>query len=146
MSSPPEEDLSSRLAAFIARESGAPESTVRVTGMQRLAGGASRELWSLDAEWDTNADGGARRLELVLRRDPPGRTGDSDRVTEFELLRRAESAGVPVPRVHWASSDPRVLDTSFFLMERLTGETIPRRLLRDDAYAPARESLVGCLH
>ncbi|MBW2316877.1 MAG: phosphotransferase family protein, partial [Deltaproteobacteria bacterium] len=57
--------------------------------------------------------------------------------------RRAESAGVPVPRVHWASSDPRVLDTSFFLMERLTGETIPRRLLRDDAYAPARESLVG---
>jgi len=98
--------LSARLAAFIARETGSPEGSVCVTGMARLAGGASRELWSLDAEWDERAPGGTRRLELVLRRDPPGRTGDfSERRVEFELLRRAAASRVPVPRVHWASSD-----------------------------------------
>ena len=138
------EDLSARLAEFVARESGAPEGSVRISGMQRLAGGSSRELWSLDAEWDERAEGGPRRLELVLRRDPPGRTGDfSDRRLEFELLRRAEATGVPVPRVHWACSEPAALDTPFFLMARLTGETIPRRLLRDDVYARAREAMVG---
>lgn len=137
------EDLAARLAAFIAQASGAPEDSVRVTGLARLAGGASRELWSLDAEWDASAPGGPRRLELVLRRDPPGRTGDfSDRLLEFELLRCAEVGGVPVPRVHWASADPGVLDTPFFLMDRLSGETIPRRLLRDEAYAAAREGMV----
>jgi len=140
------EDLSTRLAAFIARESGAPEASVRVSDMTRLAGGASRELWSLDAEWDARAEGGPRRLGLVLRRDPPGRIGDfSDRRLEFELLRRADAGGVPVPRVHWACTNAEVLDTPFFLMDRLEGETIPRRLLRDEAYAAAREGMVGRL-
>jgi aminoglycoside phosphotransferase (APT) family kinase protein len=31
-----------------------------------------------------------------------------------------------------------VLDSAFFIMDRIEGETIPRRLLRDDAYADAR--------
>jgi aminoglycoside phosphotransferase (APT) family kinase protein len=138
------EDLARRLAEFIEQESGSPDGSVTVTGLRRLAGGASRELWSLDAELDARAEGGPRTLELVLRRDPPGRTGDfSDRRLEFELLRCARGAGVPVPRVHWACSDPGVLETPFFLMERLEGETIPRRLLRDEAYARAREGMVG---
>jgi len=140
------EDLVVRLTAFIAQQSGAPEGSVRVTGLARLAGGASRELWRLDAEWDESAPDGPRRLELVLRRDPPGRSGDfSERRLEFELLRRARASGVPVPRVHWACSDPAVLDTPFFLMERLDGETIPRRLLRDEAYASAREGMIDAL-
>jgi aminoglycoside phosphotransferase (APT) family kinase protein len=143
MASADPEELAVRLAAFIARESGAPDGSVRVTGLGRLAGGASRELWSLDAEWDERAPSGPRRLELVLRRDPPGRTGDfSERRLEFELLRCAQATGVPVPRVHWACADPGVLDTPFFLMDRLSGETIPRRLLRDEAYAAAREGMV----
>jgi len=137
------EEISARLAGFIAQQSGAPDDSVRVTGLSRLAGGASRELWRLDVEWDERAEGGPRRLELVLRRDPPGRTGDfSDRRVEFELLRAAGASGVPVPRVHWACSDPGVLETPFFLMERLEGETIPRRLLRDEAYAAAREGMI----
>jgi len=140
------EELSTRLAAFIARESGAAEGSVRVSGLRRLAGGASRELWSLDADWEAGAPGGARRMALVLRRDPPGRTGDfSERRVEFELLRRAAASRVPVPRVHWACSDSEVLETPFFLMDRLEGETIPRRLLRDDAYAAAREGMVDDL-
>jgi aminoglycoside phosphotransferase (APT) family kinase protein len=65
--------------------------------------------------------------------------GEGDRSLEFHLLRAAAAAGVPVPRVHWTCSDPEVLGSSFFLMERVAGEALPRRLLRDDEYATARE-------
>jgi aminoglycoside phosphotransferase (APT) family kinase protein len=143
MPRPDVDEMSARLADFVEHQSGAPEGSVTVSGLERLAGGASRELWSLDVEWDERAPGGARRLELVLRRDPPGRTADfSDRRLEFELLRVAGASGVPVPRVHWACSEPEVLETPFFLMERLSGEAIPRRLLRDEAYAGTREVLI----
>ena len=137
------QDMAARLAAFVAQQTGAPADAVHVEGLARLAGGASRELWGLDLAFDEAAPGGAHRLELVLRRDPPGRSGESDRRLEFELLRRAAASGVPVPRVHWACADPGVLDTPFFLMERLAGETIPRRLLRDERYARTREVLLG---
>jgi aminoglycoside phosphotransferase (APT) family kinase protein len=59
------------------------------------------------------------------------------RETEYHLLEAAHAAGVPVPRMH-AMGDGS-LDAPFFLMERIEGETIPRKLLRDEAYARARE-------
>jgi aminoglycoside phosphotransferase (APT) family kinase protein len=108
-----------------------------VAGLRRLAGGASRELWSVDLEL------AGRRLELVLRRDPPGRVGESDRSLEARLLRAAAETGVPVPRVHWICSDPGVLGSTFFLMDRVPGEAIPRRLLRDERYAAARSGLAA---
>ena len=131
------EELAERIAAFAAECVGAP---VRVENLRRMAGGASRELWSLDATWV------GQRRELVLRRDPPGRVGDSsDRGLEAALLRAAGEAGVPVPHVHWSCDDPAVLDSAFFIMDRIEGETIPRRLLRDDAYADARGVMTGQL-
>jgi aminoglycoside phosphotransferase (APT) family kinase protein len=47
-----------------------------------------------------------------------------------------------VPRVHWSCADPAVLDTPFFVMDRIEGETLPRRLLRDERFAGAREKLL----
>lgn len=132
------EELAERIAAFIAERSG--DAGACVTGLGRLTGGASRELWSLDATWN-----GETRA-LVLRRDPPGREGDSsERGLEFALLRAAAEAGVPVPAVHWSCDDPKVLGSAFFLMDRIEGETIPRRLLRDDAYAGARRVMTSQL-
>jgi aminoglycoside phosphotransferase (APT) family kinase protein len=131
------DDLARRIAAFATARVG---TDVRVENLRRMAGGASRELWSLDASWD------GRRHELVLRRDPPGRVGDSsDRGLEAALLRAAGEAGVPVPHVHWSCDDPAVLGSAFFVMDRIEGETIPRRLLRDDAYAGARAAMTGQL-
>ncbi len=139
------EEMAERLGAFVAHQAGAPERSVRIEGLARLAGGASRELWSLDVVFDESAPDGPERLELVMRRDPPGRAGESDRRLEFELIRRVAATGVPVPRVHWACIQPDVLETPFFLMERLAGETLPRRLLRDEAYAATREGIVEAL-
>jgi aminoglycoside phosphotransferase (APT) family kinase protein len=46
-----------------------------------------------------------------------------------------------VPAVRAGSDDASVLGSSFFLMDHVAGETIARRLLRDDAYTAARAVL-----
>ena len=51
----------------------------------------------------------------------------------------ARQAGVPAPELH--DHGDGALGQAYLLMERLDGETIPRRLLRDDAYAKARPGL-----
>ena len=45
-------EMEERPAAFIARQVGVPE--VAVFGLRRLAGGASREIWSLDVRYEHN--------------------------------------------------------------------------------------------
>jgi aminoglycoside phosphotransferase (APT) family kinase protein len=136
--------LAQRLAAFVADAEGLDAARVRVEGLRRLAGGASREIWSVDVE--LARDAGCVRLPLVLRKDPDGRVGDGgDRGLEFRVLRAAGEGGVPVPRVHWACDDPRWLGAPFFLMERVAGETLPRRLLREERYAAARAGMAAAL-
>ena len=133
------EVMGSKLAAFVAEQEGLTSAQVRVDSLSRLAGGSSRLLWSVDIEI---ADASApRMLQLVLRQDPPGRIAPGRMGLEFELLRAAAGAGVPVPRVHWCDPTSQHLGAPFFAMDRLSGETIPRRLLRDARYANAREGL-----
>jgi aminoglycoside phosphotransferase (APT) family kinase protein len=113
------------------------ERPVRVVGLTRLPGGASRETWAFEAEGD------GRSLALVLRRDPPGRPATRDCADEMRLLRAAAAAGVPVPATRWSESGADVLGAPFLVMDRVEGETIPRRILREPDLAPARERLVG---
>ncbi|MDQ6854238.1 MAG: phosphotransferase family protein [Actinomycetota bacterium] len=113
------------------------ELPVTIEGLRRLSGGASRETWSFDI---VSTDG--TREALVLRRDPSDMTGQSDRSVEFALLEAARVGGVAVPRVRFLL-DPEDQLGSGFVMERVDGETIPRRILRDDAYATARTRLAA---
>lgn len=55
---------------------------------------------------------------------------------EAALLRAAAAAGVPVPAIVDA-------DDSSIVMQWLAGETLARRILRDDEFAGARSRLVG---
>lgn len=87
-----------------------------------LAGGASKEAWAVDA--------GSERL-LVRR----AAVGVIHRHTlslrdEFEVLKAAYEAGVKVPRpiLYVESLEGR----EAFVMERLEGETIGRRIVRMD--------------
>jgi len=136
------EEMSEQLARFIASEEGVAPGAVAVSGLRRLAGGASRLLWSVDVEL-SNGGSSPRRLELVLRQDPPGRIAAGGMELEFHLLRAARGRGVAVPEVFWCSPDGAVLGSPFFAMQRLDGEAIPRRLLRDDAYAKTREVMTA---
>jgi len=80
--------------------------------------------------FETVAKDGMRE-RLVLRRDPPGHQVQSSRREEFALLRAADEAGLPVPRVRWCEEDAAILGAPFFVMDFVPGETLARRLLRD---------------
>jgi len=126
-------ELAERLAVVV---SAALSEDATVTDLRRLSGGASRETWSFDA---TTVSG---LRALILRRDPPG-APKAGMELEARLLTVAGSAGVPVPEVVAASDDQSILGTSFLVMERVEGETIPRKLLRDEEWADARTHLAS---
>jgi len=122
------------LAAAVARHLGGDAT---VEGLRRLSGGASRETWAFDATHD------GMRLALVLRRDPaPTSVGPLDRSTEADVLRAAHDAGVRTPAVRFVLTPDDGLGAGF-VMDRIDGETVARRILRDEAYAAARPRLAG---
>lgn len=108
-----------------------------VDALQRLTGGASRETWSFDL---VGAD--SNRVPLVLRRDPTSAAAVLTRDVECRLIETAATTGVPVPRVHFVLDGEDGIGSGF-VMERVEGETIPRKILRDDAYAGARPLLAA---
>ncbi len=134
------EQLDQRLTEFLKRSHGA--RSVRVEGLRLLAGGASRQTWSFDAGIE-DAQGRRRTVPLVRRSDPRRGPNLMQREVEYRLLEAAGEEGVPVPKLHLMGDES--LGLPFFLMERVEGETIPRRLLRDDVYAEARRSMAGQL-
>jgi len=124
------------LAEVVGEAVGEP---VRVGEMTRLSGGASRETWAFDA---VHPDG---RVEaLILRRDHPGveRVGAS-MALEARAIRAAARVGVPVPEVVAVGEGAEPLGAPFLVMARIEGETIPRRILRDEAWAGARPVLAA---
>jgi aminoglycoside phosphotransferase (APT) family kinase protein len=111
---------------------------VTVEDLTRLSGGASRETWSFDA-----VGAGGSRTELVLRRDPPGRPGEPGAMTrEARVIEAARAAGLAVPEVLLSTDEPALWGTAGLVMRRVAGETIARRILRDDDYRQARKVLV----
>lgn len=60
---------------------------------------------------------------------------------EAALITAAGSVGVPVPGLVTASDDRAHLGSSFMVVDRLEGETIPRRILREPDLAAARTGL-----
>lgn len=125
-----DEDLIARIEALLA----AHGRSARVMGVQRLSGGASRETWAVDVEGD--GDG------LILQQLRPGTvSGGPGMQGEAALMRAAGELSVPVPAVV-ADDDGTHLGTPGIVTERLPGETIARKLLRDDEWATARSRLV----
>ena len=129
-------DLGAPLAAATRRR------LAGVTGigsLQRLSGGASNEIWSFDAE-------GAAALPLILRRRPGGSADATPASvalrleTEAELLRLAGGASVPVPGVRFVLESEDGLGSGY-VMDRLAGETLARKILRDDEFASVRPRL-----
>ncbi len=92
-----------------------------LTGAVLLAGGASKEAWAVDT-----ADG----RELLVRRAAGGviHEGTLSLRDEFEVLVAAREAGVKVPEpiAYLGEVEGRVA----FVMERVHGETIGRRIVK----------------
>ncbi|MEI7591831.1 MAG: phosphotransferase family protein [Actinomycetes bacterium] len=131
------DDIAERLAVFLEQSLGREGLEVRDLG--RMSGGASRETWAFDLL--DAISGGLERL--ILQRIRPGVMGGAaSMVGESGLLRAAAVAGVPVAPVIAASDDVAIVGSPFLVMGRIDGETIARRILRDDEFAPARSRLV----
>jgi aminoglycoside phosphotransferase (APT) family kinase protein len=115
-----------------------------VHGLRRLSGGASRVTSSFDLE---TAEGATTPLILQMDRSggPPGRAKAR---LEHVLLHSAGDAGVPVPAVvaapdFDAADGDDALGGAWLVVERLAGETIPRKILRDPEYDAARQALTA---
>jgi aminoglycoside phosphotransferase (APT) family kinase protein len=128
-------DFPARLEAFLVEKLGQP---VHLSGARQLTGGASRDTWAVELIVH-----GADKHSLVVRRDMGGQIMPDalDRATEFAVLARAHAGGVRVPRPRWVCMDPTVLGAPFFVMDRLEGESVGRRVLRDPDLARARQRL-----
>jgi aminoglycoside phosphotransferase (APT) family kinase protein len=109
-----------------------------VSDLKRLSGGASRITSSFDLEAD---DGSIRQLILQEERGH-GLVPGSRVPIEAMLLRAADDLGVPVPHVVVAGAEGG-LDPGWLVVERIDGETIPRKLLRDPQWAAARNALTA---
>jgi aminoglycoside phosphotransferase (APT) family kinase protein len=131
-------DLQPRLEGFLSEKVRAP---VKVTAARQLAGGASRDTWAVDVEVTGGPEAG--RHALVLRRDLGGVIHEDalSREQEFRLLEVVHAAGVLVARPRWLCADPLVLGAPFFLVDRLEGESVGRRVVREPALTEARRRL-----
>jgi aminoglycoside phosphotransferase (APT) family kinase protein len=110
----------------------------RVRGLRRLSGGASRVTSAFDLE----TDGGTTPLILQMDRGHDPAQGAVKTRAERDLLDAARAAGVPVPAVV-AMGDPGALGAAWLVVQRLEGETIPRKILRDDEWTGARAALTA---
>lgn len=120
----------------------------RISALQRLSAGATLQTWSFDALGDDYTH------PLILRRSPGGLRGNESLSLPLEaaLVQALAGSGVPVARVLHTLRPADALGDGF-LMTRIPGETIARKIQRDAAYVGARAVLVqqlgtaaGALH
>jgi aminoglycoside phosphotransferase (APT) family kinase protein len=118
------EALQPALSELLGRE-------VEISEPVLLAGGASKEAWAVDADGERllvrrAAASVIHRHTLSLR-------------DELAVLEAAHEAGVKAPRPY--GYIPDLAGREAFVMERLEGETIGRRIVQKEELARAREAL-----
>lgn len=101
-----------------------------VHDLRRLSGGASRETWEFHVGQEP----------FILQRVRPQRPGGLG--SEAIVLREAFSHGVPVPELVVDGSVSTDLERPFMIVKSVAGETIARKILRDEQFADARVNLV----
>lgn len=104
----------------------------RIDGTRRLSAGASAETWEFDFVTDR------ARYPCILRKDAVASEASMslciDKTLEFAAVRNARQAGVP-------TAEPYFMLGAGYVMQRLTGETLPRKILRDERFAQTRAKL-----
>ena len=113
---------------------------VTVSALTRLTAGAANETWRFEA---TGASG---KQTCILRRAPfvaeaaPEDSQNLGKAGEARVQAAARQAGVPAAEVLTVLTEADGLGEGY-LMAALEGETLPRKILRDEAYAALRPRL-----
>jgi aminoglycoside phosphotransferase (APT) family kinase protein len=109
-----------------------------VSAAEKLSGGASQETWRFDI---VHPEG---NVGAILRRAPQGYGAAPSRAAglnaEARLMQLAFEAGLPSPRVLHVLTPEDDLGVGF-IMQRVEGETIARKILREQEFAEARTRL-----
>ncbi len=127
------EDLPDLLVAACARHMECPSA---VENLNPLSGGASADTWSFDALFNQERKGLILRLSPAGKRDPIR----IDRKSEALLQLIAGKARVPVAPVLFILDEDDGLGMGY-VMERIDGETIARRILSNGEYTEARKGM-----
>ena len=98
--------------------------------LKRLSGGASRETWQFRCDGE----------QFIVQRVRPQRPGGLG--VEPRVLREAFQHGVPVPELVVDGSESTQLERPFMIVKSVEGETIARKILRDEKFSTARQNLV----
>lgn len=103
-----------------------------IEGIRRLSAGASAETWQFDFVTDD------ARYPCILRKDAVALNAAMslciDKTLEFAVVRNAQQCGVPTAQPHFTLGHG-------YVMQRLAGETLPRKILRDERFEKARALL-----
>lgn len=121
-----------RLLPGLLRQAG----ELSVQGCRRLTAGASAVTWLIDAQLD------GQPRQLVLRLDAGGESFGitPGKAVEAAVQQAAHDAGAPTPPVLAAFESHEELGSGY-LMEALSGESLPQRLLREERFDGARALL-----
>ncbi len=130
--------LEACLRSFVSEE-------IDIASVTRLTGGASRETYAVDASRS------GETWPLILQRERGGtRRRDEGMEAEASVVRRAHDAGTPTPVVVLSHGqlpleEALTVGNSWFVTEVVAGETIARKILRDEQFVHARGALAGQL-
>jgi aminoglycoside phosphotransferase (APT) family kinase protein len=126
------DDLQSALEAALSALFGGPVSARRAA---LIPGGASKEAWSVDADTPLGP------LALLVRRAGGGviYAETLSLANEHAVVAAAHEAGVLAPKTYGYLPD--VAGREAFVMERLPGESIGRRIVTRPEHAAARHKL-----
>jgi aminoglycoside phosphotransferase (APT) family kinase protein len=138
------DELAPKLQRAVLRHIGAPGT---IHALQRLTGGAIKSTWSFDAECK------GERLQLILQMGAPSRqvvasdamssvTPHLGAAEDAQIVTAARALGVPAPRVR-AVLDADDAMGSGYVTERVEGETLGARILREPRFAKARDLMAG---
>jgi aminoglycoside phosphotransferase (APT) family kinase protein len=109
-----------------------------IADLRRLSGGASQETWAF------RLISPADSLDLILRRRPDGLGPRDDRsvdlATEAALITAVAARGAPVPPIV-RSCEPQDGLGEAYIMGRIEGEALGRRIVRDEPFAAVRPGL-----
>jgi aminoglycoside phosphotransferase (APT) family kinase protein len=112
----------------------------QIQNLARLSGGASQETWRFDV-----IDNNGATTPLILRRSPLTGPRNAEAIglhVEADIMEAARKAGVLVPKViHRCGPDDGLGEA--FIMAFIAGETVARKILRDNTFESARTKLAS---
>jgi aminoglycoside phosphotransferase (APT) family kinase protein len=130
-------DFADKLHAIVARKIGRPGT---IHALEQLTGGANRATMAFDAEID------GARLPLILQlavETPDPAAGIAPEIRpaqQAQLMIAAADVGAPAPRIR-AILEPGDGLGEGYITDRVVGETLGPRIVRDQKYAGARAML-----